>query len=223
MKLFHRLLNFCFPEKCLLCRRLLTDTETDLCYDCRKNAPVFTKAKNRHSFIARWTAVWYYKDTVRRSMLRYKFYRFRSYAPVYGRQLAMKLQAAGMDDFDILTWVPISALRKFRRGYDQTELLAKAVAKELGVPVTKCLVKIRHNPAQSGLKDPARRRANVLGAYKVIAPEMVRDQRILLIDDILTTGATVSECAKTLQFAGAKEVLCAAVAVTPNEKNHTDM
>lgn len=221
--MFHRLLSFLFPEKCLLCRKLLADTETDLCHNCRKNAPVFTKAKNSISFVAGWTAVWYYKDAVRRSMLRYKFYHARSYAPVFGRHLAMKLQASNIDDFDLLTWVPISPLRKIRRGYDQTELLAKAVAKELGVPATRCLAKIRHNPAQSGLKDPARRRANVLGAYKVIAPEMVRDQRILLIDDILTTGATVSECAKALQFAGAKEVLCATLAVTPNEKNHTDM
>ena len=219
MQLFHRLLNFFFPNKCLLCRRLLTDTETDLCHDCRQNAPVFTKAKNRHSFIARWTAVWYYKDDVRRSMLRYKFYRFRSYAPVYGRFLAMKLQAAGMDEFDVLTWVPISALRKLRRGYDQTELLAKAVAKELGVSATKCLVKIRHNPAQSGLKDPARRRANVLGAYKIKRPDLVRGKQILLLDDVITTGATASECARVLLTAGAKEVYCAAMAAANQDKN----
>ena len=221
--MFHRLLSFFFPEKCLLCRRLLTAEETDLCHDCRKNAPFFTKAKNRHSFIARWTAVWYYKNDVRRSLLRYKFYRFRSYAPIYGRLLAMKLQSCGMEDFDILTWVPVSPLRKIQRGYDQAELLAKAVAKELGITATKCLTKIRHTPAQSGFKDASHRRANVAGVYKVIAPEMVQNQRILHVDDILTTGATVSECAKVLQFAGAKEVLCATVAVTPNNKNHTDM
>ena len=221
--MFYQLLHLLFPEKCLLCRKLLADTETDLCHDCRKNAPVFTKAKNRISFVARWTAVWYYKDTVRRSILRYKFYHARSYASVFGRQLAMKLQAANMEDFDILTWVPVSRLRKFKRGYDQTELLARAVARELGVCAVPCLVKIRHNRAQSGLKEPSQRRANVRGVYKVLAPEVVQDQRILLLDDVLTTGATVSECAKVLQFAGAKEVLCAAIAVTPNEKNHTDM
>lgn len=221
--MLHRLLNFLFPEKCLLCRKLLADAETDLCHDCRKNAPVFTKAKNRISFVARWTAVWYYKDTVRRSILRYKFYHARSYAPVFGRQLAMKIQSANMEDFDILTWVPVSRLRKFKRGYDQAELLARAVARELGVCAVPCLVKVRHNRAQSGLKEPSQRRANVRGVYKVLAPEVVQDQRILLLDDVLTTGATVSECARVLHFAGAEEVLCAAVAVTPNEKNHTDM
>lgn len=221
--MLHRLLHLLFPAKCLLCRKLLADTETDLCHDCRKNAPVFTKAKNRLPHVARWTAVWYYKDTVRRSILRYKFYHARNHAPIFGRQIAMKLQAANMDDFDILTWVPVSPLRKLKRGYDQTKLLARAVAKELGVSATGCLVKIRHNQAQSGLKETSQRRANVQGVYKVIAPKAVQDKRILILDDVLTTGATVSECAKMLLFAGAREVLCAVVAVTPNEKNHTDM
>lgn len=221
--MLYRLSNLFFPEKCLLCRRLLTQNETDLCHECRKNAPVFTKAKNKFSFVARWTAVWYYKDTVRRSLLRFKFYRFRSYAPVYGRQLALKLQAMGMDDFDILTWVPVSFLRRIKRGYDQSELLAQAVAQELGVQATRCLVKRRHTPAQSGLHQVPQRRANVLGAYRLVDGAAVKDQRILLLDDIITTGATVSECARMLCQAGAKEVMCAAVAVTPNEKNHTDM
>ena len=217
--MLQRLLNLLFPGKCLFCRKLLTQQETDLCHHCRSNAPVFTKAKNRYSFIARWTAVWYYKGDVRRSLLRYKFYHRRSYAPVYGRMLAMKLQSAGMDDFDILTWVPVSRLRKLRRGYDQSELLAKAVAAELGVAATACLVKVRHNRPQSGLHKAFQRRANVMNAYKVPFPEQVRDKHILLLDDILTTGATASECARVLMTANAQKVDFAVLAVTPKEDN----
>lgn len=215
--MLHRILDLLFPPKCVFCGKLLSREEMDLCHDCRKTAPVFTKANFRISFVAGWTAVWYYKDTVRESLLRYKFYHSRSYAPAFGRALAMKLQSAGFEDFDVLTWVPVSRLRKWKRGYDQVELLAKAAARELGVQAVPCLKKRRNNRPQSGLTDASKRRANVLGVYRVINPDLIRDKRILLLDDIITTGATVSECAKTLLLAGAKDVRCAAVACPPDE------
>ena len=217
----YQLLNLLFPPKCILCRELLKAEETDLCHSCRKDAPFLTKAKNKYSFVAGWTAIWYYKGNVRRSLLRYKFYRGRSLAAAYGRLLATQLMAAGQDSFDVLTWVPISPLRRIRRGYDQGQLLAEALGRELGVTPVRCLRKVRHTKVQSRLNRESQRRANVSGAYRICAD--VKDQRILLLDDIITTGATVSECAKTLLVAGAKEVRCGAVAVTPNEKNHTNM
>jgi len=210
--------NLLFPPKCVLCGKLLQDAETDLCHSCWENAPFFTKRKIHFSFIARWTAVWYYKDNVRLSLLRYKFRRRRNYATCYGKLLAMKLQNAHFDDFDVLTWVPISYLRKLRRGFDQVELLAKAAAAELGVPAVPVMKKIRHTPPQSRLKSAAQRRANILGAYRVCDPDAVQGKRILLLDDIITTGATISECARMLTLAGADTVCCAAVAVASHEK-----
>lgn len=212
-----RLLNLLFPPKCVLCKKLLTKEETDLCHHCREHAPGFYKGKIKFSFIAGWTALWYYKDDVRQSLLRYKFARYRSYAPCYGRLLAMKLQTAGFENFDVLTWVPVSRLRRMKRGFDQVELLAKEVALQLGVQALPCLKKIRHTPPQSTLPTAAQRRANVLGAYVAINPECIREKRVLLLDDIITTGATVSECAQTLLLAGAKEVRCAAIAVASHE------
>lgn len=156
--------------------------------------------------------MWYYKDTVRGSLLRYKFAGRRSYAPAYGRILAVKLQEQDWDTFDILTWVPIAPLRRLRRGYDQVELLAHAVGAELGITPVKTLRKIRNTPPQSGIKDASRRRANVLGAYAPVSPENLRGKRILLLDDVITTGATASECARVLLTAGAKEITCAALA-----------
>ena len=219
----YRFLNLFFPAKCAFCRKILPAQQTDLCHDCRSSAPVFTKSKKRFSFIAGWTAVWYYKDTVRQSLLRYKFYHNRSYAPFYGRMLAMKLREARLDDFDVLTWVPVSPLRKLRRGYDQSQLLAEAVAEELGVSAVACLKKVRHNRAQSSLQQAPQRRANVKNAYRVLSPEEFKDKTVLLLDDIVTTGATASECAQTLLTAGARQVYFAAVAVASDDQNHTDM
>ena len=214
--MLHRLWAILFPPRCILCRKLLGKEETDLCHHCRENAPEVTKEKFKYSFIARWCAVWYCKDNVRGSILRYKFYRRQSYAEIYGRLLAMKLQRTGLDDFDVLTWVPVSFLRRMKRGYDQTEILTKAVAKELGVPAVKVLKKIRHTPPQSSIPTADARRANVLNAYRVMAPELVRGKHILLLDDILTTGATASECAKILRLAGAEEVSLGIIAVAPH-------
>lgn len=210
------ILRWLFPPKCVLCRKLLEAQETDLCHHCRVHVPEVTKGKFKLSFIARWTAVWYYNDDVRASILRLKFSGRRSYAQSYGRMLAMKLQKERMDDFDILTWVPVSWQRRFTRGYDQVELLAKATAAELDISACKTLKKVRNTPPQSGFRDAARRRANVLNAYRVVSP--VRDKRILLLDDVLTTGATASECARTLLTAGAKEVCFASVAVASHDQ-----
>lgn len=207
-----------FPSKCILCRKVLDNQETDLCEGCRKHVPEFPLRKNNLSFIAHWTAIWYYKDTVRSSLLRYKFYNCRGYAAVYGRLLAMKLQSTQLDDFDILTWVPLSRLRKWKRGYDQMELVAKAVAKELGISATSTLRKQRHTPPQSTLTDAAHRRANVLGVFQPLDPASLKGKRILLLDDIVTTGATASECARVLLTAGAKEVSFAAIAAASYDK-----
>lgn len=215
--MLNRLSWLLFPSKCVLCKKLLLPEETDLCHSCREHMPVFSKEKINFSFIARWTAVWYYKDDVRASLLRYKFYHRRSYVSCYARLLAMQLQKENLHQPDLLVWVPISFRRKLKRGFDQVELLAAAVAAELGIPAVPALKKIRHTPPQSGLKSAAERRANVLGAYRVIRPEAVAGKQVLLLDDIITTGATVSECARVLVLAGADKITCAALAVAPHD------
>ena len=220
MKILHRILQLLFPPKCVLCRKLLQPQETDLCAQCRADTPEANAAKRKFPHLANWTALWYYEGDVRASILRYKFRGSRSYCCSYGRLLAMKLLQEDLS-FDILTWVPISPRRKFRRGYDQVELIARAAAKELGMPLTPTLRKVRHNRPQSTMKDAAARRANVLGVYRVIDPEAVAGKRILLLDDILTTGATLSECARILLTAGAKEVNCATVAVASHQRHNS--
>ena len=212
MKLYHFLMELLFPPKCVLCRRLLKTGETDLCAQCRVDAPEYPNRKIHIRFLDSFAAVWYYEGNVRRSLLRYKFHNARGYSRSYGRILAMKLLQAYPEGFDVLTWVPVSRLRKLRRGYDQVELLARAVAAELGMTPVPTLKKIRNNRPQSRLKDPAARKANVLGAYRLTDSDAVREKRVLLLDDIITTGAPAGECARMLRTAGAKEVHCAAVA-----------
>ena len=213
-----RLLQFLFPPKCILCRKLLTREETDLCRDCREHQPEYGAHKIKLSFLAQWTGLWYYKENVRESILRYKFSGRRSYGCVYGRLLAMKLLKDGWDDFDVLTWVPISRQRKRIRGYDQVEVFAKVLAEELGKELIPALKKVRNTKPQSTMGDASHRRANILGAFEVTDPMLICNKRVLLLDDIITTGATASECARVLLTAGAKEVKLATLAVASHEK-----
>lgn len=218
MRLLHRISEMLFPRKCVLCGTLLEKNELDLCTQCRVHGPECPVKRTKLPFLDSWLAVWHYEGHVRGSLLRYKFHNKRHYAAAYGRLLSMKIAREREGQYDLITWVPISRVRKLRRGYDQVELLAQAVCAELQTEPVCCLRKIRHNPPQSGIVGQAQRRSNVLGVYEAVEPERFRNQRILLLDDIITTGATVGECARVLLTAGAKEVHCAAIAAAKSNK-----
>lgn len=217
--MIQRLLNLLFPEKCVLCGAILEKEELDLCHRCRVEAPDCPVSGKKLPFVDSWAAVWYYEDTARKSLLRYKFGGRRSYAQTYGRLLAMKLQRECPEGFDLLTYVPTGRWRKWKRGFDQVELLARETGKQLGMEVFPLLKKVRRTHVQSRIRSEARRRANVLGAYAVAQTESVKGKRILLLDDIITTGSTIGECARVLLTAGAKEVYCGAVAKARHRKN----
>ena len=212
------ILELLFPPKCILCRKMLESGEIDLCRSCRVESPWHANNNLKFSFLDSWVAVWYYNGYIRKSLHRYKFCNARHYAPAYGRLLAMKIQREYPEGFDVLTYVPTSALRKFVRGYDQVELLAQEVGRELGMEPVRTLHKHRNNRPQSGISGTAQRRANVLGVYRIVEEAQVAGKRVLLLDDIITTGATAGEAARVLLTAGAKEVHCGCVAVA-NKRN----
>lgn len=212
------LLEWLFPRKCILCREILPKDETDLCRACRVDMPEYRYGKKKVQYISDLTAVWMYEGAVRKSLHRYKFGKARHYAAPYGRLMAMRIRQ-DLPEFDVITWVPVSRKRLNERGYDQVELLAEAASAELGVDAIRSLDKFRDNRANSSLKTPAERRANVLGVYRAVDPDRIRGKRVLLLDDILTTGATASECARILLTAGAEEVLFAAVAAGGNSSS----
>jgi competence protein ComFC len=208
------LLDLLFPPKCVFCGALLQKGESGLCAGCQTTLPWLTgeAAEQKGEFFSLCVSPLRYQDKVRDSLRRYKFSGRRGYGRVYGTLLAQCVHDHLAGRYDLITWVPLSARRRRQRGYDQAFLLASAAAEALGEKAVATLRKARHNRAQSGLGEDATRRANVIAAYEVLDREAVRGRRVLLIDDIVTTGATLSECARTLLAAGAKEVVCAAAA-----------
>jgi ComF family protein len=150
-----------------------------------------------------------YEDTLRELIHLFKYGRIRTLAGPLGELIA---SAAPRDQaFDAVMPVPLHWRRRLERGFNQSELLARAVARRYGLRVTNAVRRKRPTPAQAGLSH-AGRRANVVGAFKVTRPQAVAGRRVLLVDDVMTTGATAGACAAALRRAGASYVALLALA-----------
>lgn len=210
MSALTRLAELFFVPKCVFCGRVLDSG--GLCDECRERLPWLSGTFRGVEFASKCVAPLRYEGLVRESLLRFKFSGKESYARQYGLFIAEAAEREVPGEYDIVTWVPVSGRRLRKRGFDQARLIAEETAKALGAECEALLEKRRDTPAQSRLDTPEERRANVSGAYAARKPEKTRGRRVLLIDDIITTGATASECARVLLMAGSEDVICAALA-----------
>lgn len=213
-RLMEALLDLLFPPRCIFCTRLLAPQEQDLCTACRQNLPWLAgdAAEQPGEGFSLCVSPLQYRDSVRNSLHRYKFEGHRGYHRVYGKLMAQCVRSRLDGRYDLITWAPLSAKRRRERGYDQAYLLAESMAKALGMRPQPLLRKVRHTAAQSSLKEDASRKSNVQGAYTAINPALTAGKRILVVDDIVTTGSTLTACALALREAGAAEVLCVTAA-----------
>ena len=188
--------------------------ESVMCSDCAGKFPYLKlgndTVKVRHCMQV--VAAARYDGVVKDAVRRFKFGACMSYAKQFGRILAEKLTEHPEIRCDLITWVPVSRRRFRKRGYDQAKLLAEEVSKSLRLPAKATLRKVCDVPPQSSLRKPEERRANVAGAYAVKKSSDVKGKKVLLIDDVLTSGSTMSECASELMAYGAAAVYGAAFA-----------
>lgn len=205
-------LDLLYPPKCMLCHCLLDESQQLQCGRCCHDLPEYEGEPRKIKYFVKTVAPFFYEGYIRSSILRFKFYGMQSYAQQYAKWMLGPIRAELEGMYDVISWVPCSGRRRWTRGFDQCELLAKALAKELGMECIATLGKLRDTPKQSKMSDAAARRANVLDAYRAYRPERYQDKKILLVDDVLTTGATMYECGKTLRMAGSGDLVCAAIA-----------
>lgn len=214
MKLFQVLLSLLYPPKCPFCDRLLEQGEDGLCVCCQRELPWVDRADRKTvDFCDACLSPLWYRDKVPGAVHRYKFGGASGYARVLGAFMAQSLSDQWDEPVDLITWAPLSAQRLRKRGYDQAELLARRVGEAAGLPVEPTLVKVRQNKTQSQLADDSQRRANVVGAYECRPGLDLVGKRVVLVDDIVTSGATLSECASCLRIAGAESVVALTLAL----------
>ncbi len=204
-------LDLLFPPKCPFCKAVLT--RPGICGDCAAGLP-WNDADFRVIQGLRCAAPFRYEGAVRRTLLQFKFRGRASVAEPLGNLLARCAAEKFSGMFDAVTYVPVSRERRRQRGYNQSELLARAACRVWGTRPETLLVKIADNPPQSGIPNAAARWKNVAGVYRPAPGKIISGRRVLLIDDICTTGATLCECAKTLRGGGAAAVCALTVAAT---------
>ena len=210
-KLQRSLLDFFFPRRCPFCGRVVG--KALLCETCEKELPYSHEV--RTGTFGRCAAPLYYEGAVREAILSFKFKGRTEALDCFGSLMARTAAQEFSGEFDAVTWVPVSAKRLRKRGFDQARYLCASLCVDWHTTPQETLRKVRDNPPQSGLEDAAARRANVLGVYEPVSPADIAGRRFLLVDDILTTGATLGECVRVLKAAGAADVVCLTLAMTP--------
>ena len=177
-----------------------------VCAACLAHPPHWDRAR----------AVFLYDDASRKLILAFKHGDQTHATPAFGRMLA-RAAAPLLPDADLVVPVPLRRRRLLSRRYNQAALLALALGRETGRPVAPdLLVRRRATPSQ-GTRDRGARRRNVAGAFALRPGRgaMVDGRRILLVDDVLTTGATIEECARVLKRAGAAGIDVVTLARVP--------
>jgi ComF family protein len=208
------LLDLLFPPRCPFCRKI--QRVSGVCAAC---ARVLPRTEGRYvlrkegDFVC--AAPLWYEGIAREGILSFKFHGAQSAGREFGAMIARCAAEEFSGRFDTVTWVPVSRKRLRSRGFDQSRILAEEACRCWDTKPRRLLRKIGDNPAQSTLKGgDAARRANVLGMYDPEPKAEIAGKRVLLIDDICTSGATLRECVRVLRAAGAEDVVCAALAHT---------
>lgn len=213
MSVLEKILTFFYPARCVLCGRSGAVNDDGLCADCESLQPdicvrFFALHAGRRDYTFECRAPQRYKEPFRSAIRRFKFQEETRLAKPFAH---LMLPAVDTNrTWDCIVPVPISRERLKQRGYDQSELLARELSKLTGIPCrTDILFKIRNNRTQHDL-NAKERENNVRGVYRADGAARLR---ILLLDDIVTTGATAAECAKVLYQNGADYVGCVSCAI----------
>ena len=204
-----------FPSKCVFCNRILLKEEKHICSQCEKQfSSTRPTLKQKGAFFDIAYGFLSYSGKVRQAMHRYKYYGKIHYAEYFAENMSVCYGREESALPHVITAVPSQKSRTAKRGFDHTFLLADKIGKRLNIPTHRMLRKTKNTGAMYGLS-PERRRANIRGSIALSCPpDEVRGKHILLVDDILTTGSTASECARILKSAGAKRVTVLVAAMT---------
>lgn len=181
---------------CKRCGKPLESERAEYCTDCKKRTHVYRQGK----------AVFVYQGSIRESMYRFKYHNRREYAVFYAKEAARLYgEWVTRNEIEVIVPVPMYPWKKRRRGYNQAEVFARALGRELGIPVEEKLVRrVRNTTPQKALNDKERVQ-NLKNAFQ-LASNIVEYSKILLVDDIYTTGSTMDAVAEQLLSGGAKSI-----------------
>ena len=202
-------LNLIYPPTCGICGKL---ESSFLCKKCEKQLESQAKFQiqeneNINNYFQEHLYIFEYQGMIRKMILNYKFNdKPYLYKTIVNFLLKNEKFFQILKSYDTIIPVSISRKRRKERGYNQSELIAKEIAKKIEIDYNnQCLFKTKNIIEQSKLNREERQK-NIQGVYELYNQEMLENKKILLLDDIYTTGSTVNECSKTLKQAGTRKI-----------------
>lgn len=217
--IFSMMADFVYPPSCLVCNKSLSQDADLICEPCWRAFPVLSNPHlpaNRATltlppphFFHSSLALYHYSEEIQHLIHLFKYRGFWRVGNELGRRLGRLLKTIpSYPAVDALVPVPLHRVRLRERGYNQSDVLAVAISQESGIPLwRKVIHRIRYTEPQAKMKHNDRIK-NVFDAFQVKDDGRINGARILLVDDVFTTGSTLNECARTLRVAGAREVDC---------------
>lgn len=190
---------------CKICCSIFFVNEESLCVSC---------AEGFHDtiYFDRSLSCFSYVDEIQELIKIGKFQMRRSIWKYLSKELINLILMEKLDDNYVIIPVPISKKRKRERGFNQSSIISKEIAKRFSMSLyLKALKKVKNNKPQSE-KSALERKNNPKNCYKVINKHLIENKRIILVDDVFTTGSTVNECSRLLKESGAKEILVLTIA-----------
>ena len=215
--------NFSNRSICDECYNSLPFNKESICGHCGRVAAYPTEycdyCKNRQTSVDSSRSAFEYLDPIRQLVMRFKYGGEKYLREFFAEELKpVFLKHVGYAD--VIVYVPTTNKKVRQRGYNQGEVLAREFRRFSQIPVVDAIQKIKETESQVGLT-LKERRENLKGSFKVVDKKAVKDKRVLIIDDVMTTGSTVENIAEKLKSAGAREVIVLTVA-SVNFKNPTD-
>ena len=210
MTFLSHIFDFIFPRECHLCGCSLSSQDKFVCSPCLSKLPrtLYHRVKDNameRRFMGQFpyraaTGHFFYSRGSELATLihDFKYHRFPDLAAHLGSIVADELIVTGfLSDIDFILPVPMHFLKKSRRGYNQTEEIARGISSRTGIPVSKLLRAVRPHPTQTSLSLENRIK-NTEGIFKVNNPELLKDKSVLIVDDVCTTGATLGSAARVI-------------------------
>lgn len=211
------ILSILYPVRCPGCGEII-HPEEKFCDDCKAQFSFIKirQHKNKNNRFDSLVSVFYYKDTAKRMMLRYKFHGKKNIHKIMSEYMLKEFEENYASiNFDYITYVPMSVTEYMERGFNQTKLLAKDISEKTEIKCERLLRKMRKTEHQMNLS--AKERAlNLKDCFK--PTKKIKGKTVLLVDDIKTTGTTLNECSKVLRKAGAKEIYCITFAIADEHR-----
>ena len=205
--MLNNILELIYPNVCGICEEICKESLCKKCAIEMRKYEINLINKHKKMYFNESMHIFKYNEMIRQRLIEYKFqdksYMYKTFAKII---LKNKKVCDFLEKYDIIIPVPIHKKRRLKRGYNQTELIAKEICKNISLELkTGVLIKQKNIKAQSELNKNERKQ-NIKNAFEIKNINEIIDKKILLFDDIYTTGSTVNECSKILKKAGAKQI-----------------